>query len=320
MAALISIIIPIYKVEPYIRRCIDSVIRQTYSNLEIILVDDGSPDNCPAICDEYAQKDNRIKVIHKTNGGLSDTRNAGLDVCKGDYITFIDSDDWVAETFIETLYNSILDSAADIAICEFSKANKYHIDQQNTTSYQTYTSKEILLELFKCKHISLATAWCKLYKIELFKNERYPVGKFHEDEFVTYKLYYAANKICYIPQKLYYYFQRSDSIMATSHPLDVLEVLEQRYLFFKDKSDKDFLPLLLPALCWHLLSIYNNDEQNGSIEEMQKHLNLFKHYLSEAKNIKISSFHIFFLYVFSKFPKLYLNYRRYSPIHLRKDK
>ena len=118
---LVSIIVPIYKVEPYLRRCLDSIVNQSYTNLEIILVDDGSPDNCPQICDEYASKDNRIKVIHKKNGGLSDARNAGLDICKGEYISFVDSDDWVDEKYIETLLDLAIKENVDIAIGEHEK-------------------------------------------------------------------------------------------------------------------------------------------------------------------------------------------------------
>ena len=115
MKPLVSIIVPIYKVEPYLRRCLDSIVNQTYTNLEIILVDDGSPDGCPQICDEYAAKDNRRVVIHKENGGLSDARNAGLDSCKGEYVSFVDSDDWVDEKYIEILLNLATKENADVA-------------------------------------------------------------------------------------------------------------------------------------------------------------------------------------------------------------
>ena len=116
MEDLISVVVPIYNVENYIKKCVDSILSQTYKNLEIILVDDGSPDNCPQICDEYAQKDNRIKVIHKENGGLSDARNAGIDISKGKFITFIDSDDYIEKDYVEVLYNSIKENASDMAI------------------------------------------------------------------------------------------------------------------------------------------------------------------------------------------------------------
>lgn len=319
MPHLISIIVPIYKVEKYLCRCIDSILAQSYSNTEIILVDDGSPDNCPTICDEYAQKDKRVSVIHKKNGGLSDARNAGINAAQGDFITFVDSDDWIAPTFIESLYDSILKAEADIAICEFSKESSYCIHKPDSTSYKSLTSKQALLELLQNQRTVFATAWCKLYKADFFKTIRYPVGKFHEDEFVTYKLYYAAKKICYIQQKLYYYFQRNDSIMATRHPQDVLDVLEQRYLFFKEKSEEKFFPFLLPPLCWHLLFIYNNEIQSGSWANAQKYLSSLRYYYSETRTVKINFFQRFFLLIFSRFPKLYLSYRRYSPIHLRKD-
>ena len=123
MQPLVSIIVPIYKVEPYLRRCLDSIVNQTYTNLEIILVDDGSPDGCPQICDMYAAKDNRIVVIHKNNGGLSDARNAGLNICKGIYISFVDSDDWVGRDYIKILVNNAKKEQADIVIEKFIKTN-----------------------------------------------------------------------------------------------------------------------------------------------------------------------------------------------------
>lgn len=316
--SLISIIIPIYNVEPYLRRCLDSVVNQTYTNLEIILIDDGSPDNCPQICDEYAAKDNRIIVIHKENGGLSDARNAGLTICKGDYISFIDSDDWVDEKYIEVLLSLAINKSADIAIAENIKTkSQIHIKDRNVTT-TAFTSKEALLKLFCKKNIAFIVSWGKLYKKELFDNLRFPVGKYHEDEFTTYLLFYKSTSIAYTSQVLYYYYSRESSIMATQHPYDALEAFEQRYLFFKEKQEFELLPHLLPPLCWLYLYCSFIEKNNGNLHEAEKLFHALRNYVKEPGFNKVSLFHRFFLKTFVSFPNFYALYRKYSPFLIRK--
>ena len=189
MQKLISVIIPIYDVQGYIRKCIDSVIKQTYKNIEIILVDDGSPDNCGLICDEYAKKYERIIVIHKKNGGLSSARNAGLDICKGEYVTFIDSDDYVHERYIEELTYMLENNKVDISI-----ANRYEVEDECVEKNTYYSgiqkimnSEELLMEFFnnRIPH----EAWGKLYKKELFNNCKYEDGlRIFEDLKFIYEL------------------------------------------------------------------------------------------------------------------------------------
>lgn len=220
MQPLISIIIPVYKIEKFIDKCIKSIISQTYRNLEIILVDDGSPDNCPSICDEYAKIDNRIKVIHKSNGGLSDARNAGIDICKGDYIGFVDSDDYISENMYEHLLEHCIKYNADMSICGIYAINE---DYSNPSIYNpmiyketTLSNIEALRHLFLTFDVNFEVAWNKLYKRHLFFNKdniRYPYGKLHEDTYTTYKLLYYANNIAVFNEPLYYYVQRSGSIM-----------------------------------------------------------------------------------------------------------
>ena len=316
-APLVSIIIPIYKVEPYLRRCLDSIVNQSYTNLEIILVDDGSPDNCPQICNEYAAKDNRIAVIHKENGGLSDARNVGLDICKGEYISFVDSDDWVDEKYIEILLNLAIKENADIIIGEHARTNGEIPQKEENVCTKTYSSKEALIRLFSKNNITFTISCGKLYKKELFNSIRFPIGKFHEDEFTTYILFYNSKKILYTCQILYYYYQRAGSIVSTRHPWDVLEVFEQRYLFFKDKNEKDLLPLLITPLCWQLLCAYWFKTKQDPIKA-KKYLSDFQKYTKEESLSQSPLFHKFFLKIFSKFPYLYILCRK-LPFHIRKE-
>lgn len=216
MKDLISVVVPIYNVEKYIENCIKSIINQTYDNLEIILVDDGSKDNCGKICDEYATKDNRIKVMHKENGGLSDARNCGLEISNGKYVIFIDSDDWIEKNMIELLYSNIIKANADISICEFVEED----EQGKVVSQKIYDNetvvfdsegaiKDLIIQKTLTNH-----AWNKLYSKKIFNNVRYPKGQLMEDISTTYKLFENSKKIIYQNTALYHYLQRSKSILG----------------------------------------------------------------------------------------------------------
>lgn len=211
---LVSVIIPIYNVEQFLSRCLDSVINQTYKNLEIILVNDGSSDNSLEICEDYAKKDNRIKIVNKNNGGLSSARNAGLDICKGKYISFIDSDDWVSLDYIDILYENIVDNEADISIVDFitktDSNNNSNIENKNQIN--CYLQPEILQKSLFYELPSIACA--KLYKSELFKHNRFIDGIIFEDEDIMYKLFAASKKVVVSKYIAYFYFQREQSIMA----------------------------------------------------------------------------------------------------------
>ncbi len=211
---LISIIIPVYNVEQYLDRCVESVVNQTYQNLEIILVDDGSPDNCPAMCDEWAKKDARIKVVHKENGGLSDARNAGMDVALGDYIGFVDSDDWIHGDYIKILYNSLIRYNADISACSVNKVYAGVLEEKVFNDYKStvFNNKEAMESLIFGKEFA-SNVWNKLYSASLLKNELFVKGKLHEDEYFSYKIFAKINTAVYNNVVLYYYFQRDNSIM-----------------------------------------------------------------------------------------------------------
>lgn len=238
---LISIIVPIYNVEEYIHQCVDSIINQTYTNLEIILVNDGSPDICGTICDDYALQDARVKVIHKTNGGLSDARNTGLDNAKGEYIVFTDSDDFIHPQFVECLYSNIGD--ADMAFCDLLPyyEDKTEINQSKITSCPTMVFEDdfLIKNIPTYRSPIVIVAWNKLYKRFIWDDLRYPVGKIHEDEFVIHHILDKCDKVILCDEQLYYYRQREDSIMGVMSEerfINSIEFLEEREEFFLKKN------------------------------------------------------------------------------------
>ena len=245
MDSLVSVIVPVYNVENYLDRCIKSLASQTYHNLQIILVDDGSPDNCPQICDEWANKDSRIKVLHKENGGLSDARNAGIEMATGEYISFVDSDDYVDLHFIELLLQTLLQENSDIVECKVVKffENGSFETASDDLAIKEFSTEEALLALIEDNELH-QHVWNKLYKASLVKDVLYPVGKYHEDEFWTYQVFGRAQKVTKINKSLYYYFQRNDSIMGQGYSikrLDALEGKHNRQKFIQDYFPKIFL-------------------------------------------------------------------------------
>ena len=216
---LLSIIVPVYDVENYLQKCIDSILAQTFTDFELILVDDGSPDNCPALCDAAAAKDARIRVLHQKNGGLSAARNAGLDVARGEWIGFVDSDDYIAPEMYETLYKAVQSTGADLALCDYVK-----VDETGALCTQTHvavpqkslTGRELLQKAY---WTTVQIACNKLYHRAIFAQLRYPVGKLNEDFFVIPEICLNTQKAVVVPDVLYYYVQRGDSIMGKSRTL-----------------------------------------------------------------------------------------------------
>lgn len=242
---LISIIVPIYKVEKYLKECVDSILAQTYQNFELILVDDGSPDSCPAMCDEFAKQDSRVVVIHKENGGLSDARNAGLDIAKGEYIGFVDGDDYISPRMYETLINRILSDKSDFAVCEHARVDDLgkiieFPKSQQKVNRKYYSPDEFISELFICNG-AYVVAWNKLYRKDIFAKLRFPFGKQHEDEFIIHHVIAQCKRISYVGDVLYYYLQREESIMSQSFNvrcLDYGDALLDRYHFTRKSKDK----------------------------------------------------------------------------------
>lgn len=236
---LITVIIPIYNVEKYLRECLDSVLAQTYTNLEILLVDDGSTDGSGAICDEYAGKDSRIRVIHQENGGLSAARNTGLDAARGEYVSFVDSDDVVGPHFIEVLYDALIQVGVQLSLCCFRRfVDGQPFGKENSIHGQIcWSRREAIHELTKTDENPRAelvsVSWNKLYHRSLFEHLRFPVGKLHEDEFVILPLLLQVERVVKCEDVLYFYRQRSESITGSNQQqnpkhLEVLDAFRER--------------------------------------------------------------------------------------------
>lgn len=258
---MISVIIPIYKVEAYLEKCIESVRNQTYKDMEIILVDDGSPDGCGKICDRYQEQDKRIKVLHKENGGLSDARNKGLDIAAGEYILFVDSDDYIHPQMLEILYRNMQEADADISVCGFKETGEKEepvFDAiAETDNTEVFEGRDVMNQL-QHKNTLTVVAWNKLYKAKLWKDIRYPKGKIHEDEFLIHLLLHECHRIVYTGTALYYYVQRAGSIMGQlkcGSVADGLEAYEGR-LAFLEKHGYAQMALWTKLHILHYICVY----------------------------------------------------------------
>lgn len=305
MNDLISVILPIYNVEKYLRKCVDSLLKQTYKNLEIILVDDGSPDNCPLICDELAKIDSRVKVLHKKNGGLSDARNYGLDHCNGNYVVFVDSDDFVNINMIDYLYKAIKNQNADIAICNFRNVYEnelinYEINEP-MKDVKLFKDEQIINNLFNDLQLIFTVAWNKLYKREIFNNIRYKKGKLHEDEFAIHYILNNCKKVVFVNQELYYYVQRQGSIMDSYdlRRLDCIEAYHDRAIFFKntlfyEKTVRSLLNLI--TINYYYVQKYY-PERSDILQSLD---NTFKNFYFKSKEFTIKDRIKYFIFLNSK--------------------
>ena len=237
---IISVIVPVYNVEPYLCRCVDSILRQSFQDLELILVDDGSPDNCGVICDSYAARDPRVHVIHQPNGGLSAARNAGIDWVfansDSQWLTFIDSDDWIHQAYLERLHDAAVTGGVDISVCGL-----YWTDSM-VEDAQLPDKQDLLLDVSDLfvEHYEKSICACnKLIGKHLFAGIRFPVGKLYEDAFVTHKLLFACDRAVVVEEDLYYYYNNPTSITRakwSDRKLDSMEAHEQRLEFFREKG------------------------------------------------------------------------------------
>ena len=303
--AEVSIIVPVYQVENYIRQCIDSILVQTFTDFELILVDDGSKDKSGQICDEYAVLDQRVKVIHKENGGLSDARNCGMDQAVGNYFMFVDSDDYIAPTMLEYLYKALMNKEADIAVCNFL----HFFEEDRKRDFSTNIQSEVLsgAEIFYSRKNERVygiwtVAWNKLYKRETLGNVRFRFGKYHEDEFWANDIYQMDIKVVTIPECLYYYRQRDNSIMGRKNikrDFDILEALQERIaVYFMDERHADqaykVMIFSLEYLAESKKLITNKDEENQFLQAEKKTKNMIKR-LKKMKLSKIKSVSLVFI-------------------------
>ena len=241
----ISVIVPVYKVEKYLHECVDSILAQTFRDFELILVDDGSPDNCGAICDEYAAKDSRIRVIHQENQGLSGARNSGIDIARGEYITFVDSDDRIDRRYLEILIAAVKDGA-DVTVCrhrEFSDED--HLTQwEGECPFHCFDPEAALIKLYEGSAQVPVNAWGKLFRRKLIGDSRFPVGRLHEDQAFTPCILYRAEKIVSCDAVLYHYRVNPQSITRNTFSVrryDDLWAIENCIRFFCERGEREIL-------------------------------------------------------------------------------
>ena len=323
---LVSVIVPVYNVEKYLRKCIDSIVAQTYTNLEIVLVDDGSTDESPIICDEYLKKDNRVKVIHQENYGVAKARNVGLNNATGRYIAFVDSDDCVVNKYIECLYNGLCIHNADISIASFSSFRKEY-DIKFSVDYAVFRviSKSECFERYTSiktnAAMSFIVPWNKLYKRELFLEIKYPEEKLYDDAFTTYKILDKAECVVYSPIKLYYYRLNPRSILGQSfreRHLEMIEAFKDGTEYFSRKGEKKISEMFLPPLLmreiycwWGAKKLLKNDRITQKI---------ITSYRNDCKKLKYTT-HVGLLWflIFKMIaccPWLYVLYRSACPKYL----
>lgn len=286
---MISVIVPVYHVEPYLANCITSIQNQTYGDLEIILVDDGSEDECVAICDEYAKKDSRIKVIHKENGGLSDARNVGIQAAKGEYIAFVDSDDYIHSQMYEVMV-AFMERNPDMemVMCRCEKVeesdNSLHLDRAAKDFYML-DHDQLMMDMFGEEYDLFVVSWNKLYRKKVWKDLRFPVGRIREDEFVSYRYLYELKRLGVFYDRFYHYRQRADSIMKQENEKmywDYVDAMQEKLQFFSRKTPKEYALCITRSLS--MLLIYYEKAKKRSQEELAKRIrNVF---LEEWKKVK----------------------------------
>lgn len=257
MKPLISVVVPVYGVEKYLPKCVDSILNQSYQNLEILLVDDGSPDNCGKLCDSYAEKDSRIRVIHQKNGGLSAARNAGVAAAKGEYISLIDSDDHISPNMYARMYDAIRENGAQLCICAMRWVHEdgslFAGMERGAIQDEVLTKEEAFQKLHGKNGANYVTAVNKLYHKSLFDTVAFPVGRIHEDEFTVHLFMAQCEKIVCIGEELYFYVQRAGSITNSSYTirkLDGVRAMWARYRFFQKNGFREEAAWALRAGSW----------------------------------------------------------------------
>ncbi len=323
--SLISVIIPVYKVEKYLDRCVDSVVNQTYKNLEIILVDDGSPDNCPAMCDEWAKKDSRIRVIHKGNGGVSAARNTGLDIAKGEYIGFVDSDDYIDSTMYEKLLKKAKESDADLTMCRYfefdenknlTKVNEINLTKCDSSNIVSFYINDYYSKKDDCivTNNVMGNIWRVLYKRNLIGEKRIEKLSFAEDFCFNLSLFIDKPRIAIVDEYLYFYFQRKDSSV---------HVYDERAFYARLQSSEHAVKLIEPLLSHEQFCIFRFNQcrqllvcaiRNSSYKKLMKEYkkiewlcecNCKENYKQAQKNTKDLKYKVANWLVYKRFYKLF---------------
>lgn len=312
----VSIVVPVYKVEKYLKRCVDSIFHQTVSDFDLVLVDDGSPDRCPELCDEIAQSDSRVVVIHQKNGGLSAARNSGIEWALAnsgsEWITFIDSDDWVHPQYLECFLHAVQTTEIDVCLCRFYTTSKYVED------FETITNRDFSVmrteDAFRMEELDPNSACGRLFWKELFRNLRFPVGKLHEDRYTTYQVLFRSPKVGVIEKPMYFYYMNPEGIVHsewTPRKLDDLEATEQQLAFFQKTGNaemyaytvRDYINLMV----YNLKILKGNSEYRSYQRQIRQKLR--RTLSQEKKTIGLSFREDFRAYKYA-YPVLSKIYRR----------
>lgn len=316
MNRLVSVIVPVYKVEEWIDQCVESIVNQNYKELEIILVDDGSPDKCPQKCDEWAKRDNRIKVIHKENGGLSSARNAALDIIQGDYISFVDSDDYLHTNMYSILVNDMHKTGADIVKCNrYIDKNGVIEELTNSNDSREFDNNSIMDSFFYHQNDLCSGVWDKLFKAKLFEDVRFPDGLNSEDYYIYYLIYKKTHKLYYENIPLYYYRRREDSICSTdhinSHSLDKIKVSNIVYELVQDDNPSRVNDAEIFQAVSRFAVLYIVFQQKHPKEDEKEWLKMLREKRkSVLKNNKVGKTFKFKYLIMSSTPKIYIRIKK----------
>ncbi|WEG11506.1 glycosyltransferase [Pullulanibacillus sp. KACC 23026] len=310
MEPKISIIVPVYKSEACLETCVQSILKQSFSDFELILVNDGSPDSCGEMCEELSKKDKRIKVIHKKNGGAASARNAGLKRALGKYIAFVDSDDFIHYRMYECLYKVINENASDIAMCDFIKVSSNKkpackIKVNGEVKLEHYSNLEALEQLYSnTSNLRLVIPVNKLYKKHLFKGLEFKEGRICEDEFIIHEILYASQKVSYINETFYFYLQRPNSVMNAPYSvkrLDKVHALKERVDFFQSIKQPRLANLALrgyiDSFFWnYFLAKTNLSNCDKELRELKRQFSQFRYYF--IRNPLLSWKHKLAIFIF----------------------
>ena len=279
METAISVIVPVYRVEKYLPACIDSILNQTFTDFELILVDDGSPDRCPEICDETAKRDARVRAIHQANQGLSAARNAGIEAAHGAWLSFVDSDDFLAPDFLETLHDAAVRAGADCALCGVQLTDEagQKIGQPLSVADGVRTGRSILETLCRAPEITYLVAWNKLYRRDVFQTLRYPVGMQNEDTYLAAELFDTVQTVICVSKPMYFYRQRAGSIMhtaVTTRNLDRMWAFEHCFAYFEARGLEALMPDAEKKMFAKLTGVYyrlpKEERQSDAVRQAKK--------------------------------------------------